>query len=108
MIARGGYFLQWLDEKANAAAGAGQGFGLNDVSQPDNYASIMIWTQRDNVLELMPLILLFFGLLSFLINSFRQSADAASIAGGNFCGRYWICFDICCLIVFSVTAILLP
>ncbi|SEJ28053.1 amino acid ABC transporter membrane protein 1, PAAT family [Azotobacter beijerinckii] len=32
------------------------------------YASILIWTQRDNVLELMILILLFFGLLSFLVN----------------------------------------
>jgi polar amino acid transport system permease protein len=32
------------------------------------YASIMIWTQRDNVLELMILILLFFGVLTFAIN----------------------------------------
>ena len=32
------------------------------------YASIMIWTQRDNVLELMILILLFFGALTFAIN----------------------------------------
>jgi polar amino acid transport system permease protein len=32
------------------------------------YASIMIWTQRDNVLELMILILLFFGILTFAVN----------------------------------------
>lgn len=32
------------------------------------YASIMIWTQSDNVLELMILILSFFGLLSFAVN----------------------------------------
>ncbi|RQS21320.1 amino acid ABC transporter permease [Burkholderia sp. Bp8998] len=32
------------------------------------YASIMIWTQRDNVLELMILILLFFGALTFTVN----------------------------------------
>ena len=32
------------------------------------YASIMIWTQRDNVLELMILILLFFGALTFVVN----------------------------------------
>ncbi|TKC86013.1 amino acid ABC transporter permease [Trinickia terrae] len=32
------------------------------------YASIMIWTQRDNVLELMILILLFFGALTFAVN----------------------------------------
>lgn len=28
----------------------------------------MIWTQRDNVLELMILILLFFGALTFTVN----------------------------------------
>jgi len=33
------------------------------------YASIMIWTQRDNVLELMILILLFFGVLTFAVNA---------------------------------------
>ncbi|EJL93809.1 amine acid ABC transporter, permease protein, 3-TM region, His/Glu/Gln/Arg/opine family [Herbaspirillum sp. CF444] len=32
------------------------------------YQSIMIWTQRDNVLELMLLMLLFFGLLTYLVN----------------------------------------
>jgi polar amino acid transport system permease protein len=32
------------------------------------YASIMIWTQRDNVLELMILILMFFGALTVAIN----------------------------------------
>jgi polar amino acid transport system permease protein len=32
------------------------------------YASIMIWTQRDNVLELMILILLFFGALTYVVN----------------------------------------
>jgi len=32
------------------------------------YQSIMIWTQRDNVLELMLLMLLFFGLLTWLVN----------------------------------------
>ena len=32
------------------------------------YESIMIWTQRDNVLELLLLILLFFGLLTWLVS----------------------------------------
>ncbi len=32
------------------------------------YASIMIWTQRDNVLELMVLLLLFFGLLTWVVS----------------------------------------
>jgi len=32
------------------------------------YQSIMIWTQRDNVLELMLLMLAFFGLLTYLVN----------------------------------------
>jgi len=32
------------------------------------YQSIMIWTQRDNVLELMLLMLAFFGLLTWLVN----------------------------------------
>ena len=32
------------------------------------YESIMIWTQRDNVLELMLLLLLFFGALTYLVN----------------------------------------
>ena len=31
------------------------------------YQSIMIWTQRDNVLELMLLMLAFFGLLTWLV-----------------------------------------
>ncbi|SFB63706.1 hypothetical protein SAMN04244574_04463 [Azotobacter beijerinckii] len=39
------------------------------------YASILIWTQRDNVLELMILILLFFGLLSFLVNCLGRSLE---------------------------------
>jgi len=32
------------------------------------YESIMIWTQRDNVLELLLLILLYFGLLTWLVS----------------------------------------
>lgn len=32
------------------------------------YASIMIWTQRDNVVEMMLLILLFFGVLTYSVN----------------------------------------
>jgi len=32
------------------------------------YESIMIWSQRDNVLELLLLILLFFGLLTWLVS----------------------------------------
>ncbi|MBB3103332.1 amino acid ABC transporter permease [Azomonas macrocytogenes] len=40
------------------------------------YASILIWTQRDNVLELMILILLFFGLLSFIVNCLGRGLEA--------------------------------
>ena len=32
------------------------------------YESIMIWSQRDNVLELLLLILLWFGLLTWLVS----------------------------------------
>jgi polar amino acid transport system permease protein len=32
------------------------------------YESIMIWTQRDNVLELLLLILVYFGLLTWLVS----------------------------------------
>ncbi|KPA92026.1 MULTISPECIES: amino acid ABC transporter permease [Pseudomonas] len=40
------------------------------------YASIMIWTQSDNVLELMILILSFFGLLSFIVNCVGRYLEA--------------------------------
>lgn len=40
------------------------------------YASIMIWTQSDNVLELMILMLLFFGLLSFVVNCAGRFLEA--------------------------------
>ncbi|WP_186230840.1 amino acid ABC transporter permease [Burkholderia gladioli] len=40
------------------------------------YASIMIWAQRDNVLELMILILLFFGMLTFAINGAGRWLEA--------------------------------
>ncbi|QXI25901.1 amino acid ABC transporter permease [Pseudomonas vanderleydeniana] len=40
------------------------------------YASIMIWTQSDNVLELMILILGFFGLLSFIVNCVGRYLEA--------------------------------
>lgn len=40
------------------------------------YASIMIWTQRDNVLELMILILLFFGALTFAVNHLGRRLEA--------------------------------
>lgn len=39
------------------------------------YQSIMIWTQRDNVLELMILILLYFGLLTYGVNSAGRLAE---------------------------------
>lgn len=47
--------------KMTAVASA---IAVNDIT----YASIMIWTQSDNVIELMILMLSFFGLLSFLVN----------------------------------------
>jgi len=40
------------------------------------YASIMIWTQSDNVLELMILLLAFFGLLSFVVNCVGRALEA--------------------------------
>lgn len=40
------------------------------------YASIMIWTQSDNVLELMILLLAFFGLLSFVVNLVGRALEA--------------------------------
>lgn len=40
------------------------------------YASIMIWTQSDNVLELMILLLTFFGLLSFVVNCVGRALEA--------------------------------
>lgn len=39
------------------------------------YQSIMIWTQRDNVLELMILILLYFGLLTYGVNAAGRLAE---------------------------------
>jgi polar amino acid transport system permease protein len=47
--------------KASALASA---IAVGDIT----YQSIMIWTQRDNVLALMILILLFFGLLTWLVS----------------------------------------
>lgn len=40
------------------------------------YASIMIWTQSDNVLELMILMLSFFGVLSFIVNCVGRALEA--------------------------------
>jgi polar amino acid transport system permease protein len=40
------------------------------------YASIMIWTQSDNVLELMILLLSFFGVLSFIVNCVGRVLEA--------------------------------
>jgi polar amino acid transport system permease protein len=40
------------------------------------YASIMIWTQSDNVLELMILLLGFFGLLSLVVNCVGRFLEA--------------------------------
>lgn len=40
------------------------------------YASIMIWTQSDNVLELMIVLLAFFGLLSFVVNTVGRALEA--------------------------------
>ncbi|MER2193804.1 amino acid ABC transporter permease [Methylobacterium brachiatum] len=39
------------------------------------YASIMIWTQRDNVLELMIVILLFFGLINTVLSQLGRSVE---------------------------------
>ena len=59
--------------KASALASA---IAVGDIT----YQSIMIWTQRDNVLALMILILLFFGLLTWLV----------SLAGRWLERRLWI------------------
>ncbi|MEH3024011.1 MAG: amino acid ABC transporter permease [Pseudomonas oryzihabitans] len=55
--------------KSSAVASA---IAVNDIT----YASIMIWTQRDNVLELMVLLLAFFGLLSFVVNLLGRLLEA--------------------------------
>jgi polar amino acid transport system permease protein len=47
--------------KASALASA---IAVGDIT----YQSIMIWTQRDNVLALMVLILLFYGVLTWLVS----------------------------------------
>ncbi|MBW0447747.1 amino acid ABC transporter permease [Paraburkholderia phenoliruptrix] len=59
--------------KASALASA---IAVGDIT----YQSIMIWTQRDNVLALMILILLFFGVLTWLV----------SLAGRWLERRLWI------------------
>ena len=53
--------------KASAVASA---IAVGDVT----YQSIMIWTQRDNVLALMLLILAFFGVLTWLVTLARPLA----------------------------------
>lgn len=55
--------------KMTAVASA---IAVNDIT----YASIMIWTQGDNVIELMFLILAFFGLLSFAVNCAGRALEA--------------------------------
>ncbi len=55
--------------KMTAVASA---IAVNDIT----YASIMIWTQSDNVIELMILILAFFGLLSFAVNCIGRALEA--------------------------------
>jgi polar amino acid transport system permease protein len=55
--------------KMTAVASA---IAVNDIT----YASIMIWTQSDNVIELMILMLSFFGLLSFLVNCAGRALEA--------------------------------
>jgi polar amino acid transport system permease protein len=55
--------------KMTAVASA---IAVNDIT----YASIMIWTQSDNVIELMILLLGFFGLLSFLVNCVGRALEA--------------------------------
>jgi polar amino acid transport system permease protein len=54
--------------KMTAVASA---IAVNDVT----YASIMIWTQSDNVIELMILLLAFFGLLSFVVNCVGRALE---------------------------------
>ncbi|MDZ3991212.1 ABC transporter permease subunit [Pseudomonas sp. Teo4] len=55
--------------KMTAVASA---IAVNDIT----YASIMIWTQGDNVIELMILILAYFGLLSFIVNCVGRALEA--------------------------------
>jgi polar amino acid transport system permease protein len=55
--------------KMTAVASA---IAVNDIT----YASIMIWTQSDNVIELMILLLGFFGLLSFVVNCLGRVLEA--------------------------------
>ncbi|WP_263262370.1 amino acid ABC transporter permease [Pseudomonas sp. RIT-PI-S] len=44
---------------------------VNDVT----YASIMIWTQSDNVIELMILLLVFYGVLGLLVNAAGRALE---------------------------------
>lgn len=55
--------------KMTAVASA---IAVNDIT----YAAIMIWTQGDNVIELMILILAFYGLLSFAVNCVGRALEA--------------------------------
>lgn len=55
--------------KMTAVASA---IAVNDIT----YASIMIWTQGDNVIELMILILAFYGLLSYAVNCAGRAVEA--------------------------------
>ncbi|MFJ2982723.1 MULTISPECIES: amino acid ABC transporter permease [unclassified Pseudomonas] len=55
--------------KMTAVASA---IAVNDIT----YASIMVWTQSDNVIELMILILGFFGILGFTINVIGRWLEA--------------------------------
>lgn len=55
--------------KATAVASA---IAVNDVT----YAAIMVWTQSDNVIELMVLLLGFYGLLSFVVNCAGRALEA--------------------------------
>ncbi|SDA30852.1 polar amino acid transport system permease protein [Methylobacterium sp. UNC378MF] len=49
----------------------GSAVAVNEVT----YASIMIWTQRDNVLELMIVILLFFGLINLTVSRIGRAVE---------------------------------
>ena len=49
----------------------GSAIAVNEVT----YASIMIWTQRDNVLELMIVILLFFGLINLTVSRIGRAVE---------------------------------
>ncbi|MGE8114620.1 MULTISPECIES: amino acid ABC transporter permease [Pseudomonas] len=55
--------------KMTAVASA---IAVNDIT----YAAIMIWTQGDNVIELMILILAFYGLLSLAVNCAGRGLEA--------------------------------